>query len=421
MKSLFKFTVCILLSFLYASCSKQAHTEISTFKVIKTEFEESISLEGTVEPVETIVLACPSTSDGDITYLLADGTKVNAGDLVCIIDDKRLSKRYNEALIRLEMAKAELSKTRANLDFQYALLEAQVSNNTAQTQIANLDTLQLSFLSPKERRIKELELQKVAIEKKKLEKKLKSLAIINNSELRKNEFEIRQLEDMIKTSKLQIEGLAIKSPVSGIVTLPMHYTGMKLKVGDNVWNNMPVVKIPNVNKVKVVFKAPEIDYKRIDLSDNVSYSFDAMPGNKAWGKISTKSPVGQPFKENSKVKFFEIEASVDSFISTPQLGLSAKCRIYLKRKENVIVIPQICTFDQDGIKVVYVKHDDTYEMRQISIGLSSQKNAIVTSGLKTNELIAFSKPKSDLVKSKTIFPNKKKKLANKNTVPKATK
>lgn len=409
--------LCTLMLLLVISCNKEKQKEPSTFKVITTDFEESIPMEGTMEPVETTVLSCPRTSDGDVTFIIEDGALVNVGDVVCIIDDKRLSTRYNESLIRLEMANAELNKTKANLDFQFALLEAQVRNNTAQTQIANLDTLQLSFLTPKERRIKELELQKVAIEKKKLEKKLKSLAIINNSELRKSQFEIDQLTERIKSSKEQLEGLTLKAPIKGMATRAQHYRGRPILVGDNVWNNMPVVKIPNLAKVKVKFKASEGDYKRIDVNDSVEYSFDAMPGNKAWGKITIKSPVGTPIKENSKVKFFEIEASLDSSKTIPAPGLSANCKIYLKRVRNVIVIPQIATFDQDGMKVVYVKHDDSYEMRQIAIGLSSPKSAIITAGLKVNELISFSKPTSDLVIKKTLFPKKKKARPTKSKLP----
>ena len=399
----------INISFLILLFSCQSHEKrsLSTYTIKVADFEESIPMEGSVEPVETTVLSCPRSSDGDVTYIIDDGALVNDGDVVCVIDDKRLLTRYNESLIKLEIANAELNKIKANLDFQYALLEAQVKNNTAQTQIANLDTLQLSFLSPKERRIKELELEKVAIEKKKLEKKLVSMTIINKSELRKSQFEIDQLTQTIKSSKEQLEGLTLKAPIKGIATRAMHYSGRPIRVGDNVWNNMPVVKIPNLGKVKVKLNASEGDYKRIDINDSVEYSFDANPGNKAWGKIAMKSPVGTPIKENSNVKYFEIEASVDSVITIPGPGLSANCKIYLKRVRKVIVVPQIAAFDQDGIKVVYVKHDDSYEMRQIAIGLSSPKIAIITAGLKVGEQIAFSKPTSDLVTKKTLFHKKK--------------
>lgn len=398
----------MFLSALLFSCNKAEIKELPTFTVHKTTFEEYITQYGTVEPVETTVLSCPLYSDGDVTFIVPDGTFVKAGDLVCTIEDKRLKKNYNEALIQLEMEKAQLSKTRTELDFQYALLEAQVKNNLAQSQISNLDSLQLNFLSPKEKRIKELELQKVAIDKAKLEKKLRSLAIINNSELRRNEFTIQQLEDQIKTAKTQLEALNIKAPKDGVALVVTHYTGQKLKVGDNVWNNMPVLKIPNATKVKIVFKSPEIDYKQIEIADSVVMTFDAMPGNIAWGKISTKSPVGQPYKEKSKVKLFDMEASVDSCISTPGLGLSANLKIYLKRQPNVIAIPQIGCFDYEGIKVVYVKQPNGYEMRQVQVGVSSQKSTVITSGLKVNELISLAKPPTDNIVSKTFFAKKKK-------------
>ena len=388
---------------LFFSCQSQEKPNTSTYTITISDFEDYLNIDGFVEPVQTITISCPRETDGVVEYIIEDGTFVNERDVVCIVEDKELKKRYDEALVNLENANAGLNKSKADLDMRYALLEAQVKNNAAETDIANLDSLQLKYLSQTQRKIKELELEKVAIEKHKLEKKLQSLAIINQSELRKSEFVIQRYTNEIQDTKDKLDALTIKATQSGLLTRAIHFTGKKIQVGDPVWGNMPLVFIPGLKKMKVKIFASEGNYKRINVNDSVEYSFDAMPENRAWGKISTKAPVGQPIKENSKIKVFEIESTIDSTVIIPGPGLTTNCKVILKRIKDTLVIPQITIFEQDSMKVVYVKRAEKFEMRQVLTGTSSQKSAVIVAGLKRNEIISFSKPNAILVEKKTLL------------------
>lgn len=393
----------ISLLFILFSCQSHENKIASTYTITRSNFEDILNIDGTVDAVQSTSLMCPRRADGIVTFIIDDGTIVKEGDVVCIVEDNDLKTRYDESVINLESANAELNKNKANLDMRYALLEAQVQNNAAETDIANLDSVQLQYLSKTQREIKELELQKVAIEKAKLQKKLRSLAIINKSELKKSEFQILRHTNDIKSSKEQLDGLIIKATRSGMVSRAMYYNGRKIQVGDNVWNNMAVVTLPDLTRMKVKILASESDFKRINVNDLVEYTFDAMPKNKAWGKIVKKSPVGRPVKQDSKVKVFEIEASIDSALVMPDPEITTNCKVILKRVKDTLTIPQIAIFDQDSMKVVYVLKSDKYEMRQIITGTSSQKSAIVLVGLKPKETISFVKPKSSLIVKKTLL------------------
>lgn len=394
-----------LIMMLFSSCNKREKKELSTYTITHSTFEDVLIIDGFVESVNVSTISCPNEVDGEIEYIIDDGTLVKDSDIICIIVDNNLQKRYDDAQINLEKAQAGLDRSKANLDLQYALLEAQVKNNAAATAIANLDTLQLNYMTPKQRRMKELELQMAAIEKKKLEKKLKSLSIINMSEIRRWDFEIRHHTNQVQKMKEQIDALTIRAPQAGLATRSHNWTtGKKHLPGDAIWNGMPIVHLPDLTKMKVKIFASEGNYKRINIGDSVEYSFDAMPENKAWGKILTKAPIGQPIKKDSKIKTFEIEASVDKSLEIPGPGLTANCNVVLKRIPDTIVVPQITIFDHDSMKVVYVKTGEKYEMRQVLTGISSQKNSVVVAGLKQDEIISFAKPEPILVDKKVLLP-----------------
>ena len=110
----------------FSSCNSKHKEGPFTHAVSNTHFENSILIEGLVEPIQFTTLACPGNVDGIVTFLIDNGTHVDEGDVVCIIEDNNQQNNHDNLEIALENAVAELSKVNADLKMQYALLEAQV-------------------------------------------------------------------------------------------------------------------------------------------------------------------------------------------------------------------------------------------------------------------------------------------------------
>ncbi|WP_163266510.1 efflux RND transporter periplasmic adaptor subunit [Dysgonomonas sp. 216] len=414
LKILLKLTLISLIIPLVFSCVFSEDKSVPVLTVVYTDFEDAITIEGLIEPVHSTTMACPRNIEGTVTYIVEDGSFVEEGEIVCQIEVPELQTEYDKLLIDLENAEANLTKTIADLEMQYALVEAQVKSNDAETLIAQLDSLQLKYAPPNQRKIKELELEKVLIDKQKHEKKLKALNVIQQSEVKKLELSIQRLKNRIKTTKEQIDALTLKAPKKGLAVKGYHFiTWTKIQVGDIVWSNMPLITLPQLTEMRAKIQATEKDFKFINVGDSVFYTFDAMPENKGWGKITKKAPVGKPIKQNSKIKYFEIDASIDSVLVTPEIGISAECRIVMKQLEDTIVIPQISIFDVDSMKVVYVKKDNGFQLRQVLTGVSSSKETVITSGLKSDEAIALIKPDASLIKDRVVLPDSTTQQINK--------
>lgn len=392
------------------SCQKNETKEILIDRISHVDFEDIVTVDGTVAAVRSVTVACPLELQGDIVYLIDDGSMVEKGDLICQLENKEAQTVIDQLTLDVENAKANLTKTQANLDMRYAQLDAQVKTNAVQTAIANLDSLQLIYASPVQKRIKELELQKAAINKNKLMKKLKALDIINKNQIKRMELQIKSKESRLTSILELIDQMTIKAPQSGMAMRAISWeTDKTLQEGETVYSRMPLVNIPDLTEMKVMIQASEANYKRMNVGDLVEYTFDAMPGNVATGKITSKAPIGQPISRNSKVKVFEVEASMDSYKELPKPGLSVACNIILQRAKDTIVVPQVAIFDEDSKKIVYVKLDKGYEKRQVLIGPSSPKKAVITKGLKGSETLSMVKPAASTIKKTTFFPVKKNK------------
>ncbi|MDH8701124.1 HlyD family secretion protein [Dysgonomonadaceae bacterium PH5-43] len=399
--------VILICAIIFCACNSSTSDNYPLYQVKKQDFENTIIVSGSVEPVNTALATCPNDISGEISYIIDDGIYVEEGDTLCIIKNQSFITEIEEIRSHLENAEARLERTKADLDLQYSLLEAQVKNNEAEASIAFLDSVSLKFATPKQKRINELNMRKAAIEKLKLEKKLKALAVINQTEKKRITLEIERLKSILPRMQEYIDALIIKAPKKGLAIVARNQKwGEKLRIGDNVWDLNPIVSIPDMDTMKVKLKVTEADFKLINIDDSIAYTFDAMPGNEGWGKIRLKTPIGRQHKEGSKVKFFDIEASMDSVITVPEPGFTANCKIILSQAKDTLVVPQVAVYEQDSMKVVFVKKNKNFEMRQVETGIYSQKEIIVTNGLSEGEEISLIKPNTKDIKNTVKLPIK---------------
>lgn len=383
----------LFIFFLFTACQNKGSESTLHFVSSPSTFSNHYVAEGQVNAISTSLINCPQQLSGTVVFIIEDGSRVKQGDTVCVIENRELENRYEEMLRRLEQSKAQYAKGVADLEMNFALLEAQVESNEAQTSITNLDSAQLQYLTSQQRRIKELELERAAVEKEKLQKKLHYLEIINQSELRKLKIRIEQDEMQVAEFKKLLSELVMVAPLDGVAIRAEHRRGNeKVKEGDEVWNGMTLVEIPDVEKVNVLMQVSESVFKQIEVGDTVEYTFDAMPGNRAWGNIQKKAPIGQTIQGSSNVKVFDITASIDTFQTLPEVGISANAKITFDLQENSVVIPQVSLFAYDSISVVYVKVKKGYERRQVTKGIESATEVVILDGLKFNEVLALTHP-----------------------------
>ncbi|MBN1927274.1 MAG: efflux RND transporter periplasmic adaptor subunit [Prolixibacteraceae bacterium] len=402
--SLYQF---VFFSLLVASCNNNTKSSIALYTVSRDSYIDDIMLEGTVKAVNSATVVCPQMLEGTITFIIEDGTPVKKGDTVCIIENREYANIYQNFVDRVEQSKAQYKKGEADLELNYSLLQAQVKNNEAQTEILFLDSAQLSFLTEQQRKKKELELKIAALEKQKIETKLHFLELINESELKKLELQIQQDEFQLAHVKEILDQMVMTAPVDGLgLRSVSRRSREKVQEGELVWEGFSLVEIPDLNKVEVLIMASESHYKRVKENDQVVYSFDAKTGNTGWGKILKKAPTGEPVNRNSKVKLFEITASVDSFKALPGIGMSAQCRVLLTNVPDTVVIPQLAIFEEDSMKFVYVqqKHNN-FVKRQVATGSSSPRSAVIAAGLGEGETVSFVKPEKSKIRSVVFLPD----------------
>ena len=380
------------------ACSQKSGKALPTFEIKRVAYEDILIVEGHTESVNPLNINCPPDVDGTIVNMIESGTKVKKGDTLCILEDANIENNVDRWLLDLEGMYAEMEKLKATQHLEYALLEAQVRNNEAETLLADYDSLQMLYMSPMDRRVKELQLERARIERTQLLKKLEVTKIVQQTDVMKLSKRIEWMERQLEKELQKKESLILLAPRDGVAVRARRWAWSDVKwvVGDNVWNGRTIVTLPDFDNMKVLIYAQETEYKRLHEGDSITYTFDAMPNNFAWGHITKLSPVGQTRTEGSTVKTFEIEASIDSMLTSVDPGMSAQCRIFLRHIPDTIVVPTVSIFEKDSLKVVYVEQRaGHYEERSVKLGESSPRSTVITNGLKVGEKITLIRPQNN--------------------------
>ena len=377
-----------------AACSPNGSSTSATYEIKRCDYEDILIIEGYTESVNSVNINCPPDVDGTIISIVETGTYVKQGEVVCVIEDVNIADKHERLMLDLESAYAELEKLKASQQLETALLEAQVKNNDAEALLADFDSLQMLYMSPAERRTKELQLERAAIERARLMKKVDASKVMQEIDVMRIEKNIERIKRNMDDEQKKLESLSIRAPRDGIAIRAKRWpwSSATWTIGDNVWNGRTIITLPDFDEMKVIFHAKETEYKRLQIGDSIMYTFDAMPQNRAWGHITKMASIGQTRTEGSQVKTFEIEATIDSLLSPVEPGLSARCHIYLRHIPDTIVVPTISIFDKDSLKVVYIQKGRKHEERIVTLGLSSPKTTIVSEGLKEGETISLIKP-----------------------------
>jgi HlyD family secretion protein len=409
----------LLVLFMFPSCGKK-NQGVVTYNLKHSDYLETIDVEGTVQAVNSNVLATPRVYSGlKVAYLAKEGAFVKKGDTICVLAAPDLMITFEQFKTDLEKMEGSKDSLEANQAMQLSLLEAQVETNNAQLEITMLDSIQLKFAPAVKQKLITLEMEKVKIEKMKLEKKLAAQKKIASSDLSQIGSRIMMQKNRIQMFQSQINSLYMVSPSDGFVIhaeTPTFYTsggstiGGKIEEGSKVFYSMPLLQIPDISKMQVSVEVPEADYKRINNDQKVDIKIESVTNLETTGKIIRKSLATKNRDEKSSIKSYEIIVSVDSCDSKMKPGLSAFCRIIIGEMKDTIVVPSAAIFTKDSTKIVYVAKDDKFLPVPIETGISNSSESIVSKGLNGNETIALMEPPylmiSHELKSGNSFKNR---------------
>jgi len=177
----------------------------------------------------------------------------------------------------------------------------------------------------------------------------------------------------------------IVAPFSGVVTARYADTGALIAAGtSSSTQSMPVVRLAEISKLRLVLPIPESVAAQIHLGDPVKARVQAL-NQDIVGKVSRFAD-----SLDRQTRTMETEIDFDNRDGHLIPGMYAETELSLREKKNALTVPlEAVTRNGDDATVLAVTAQNAIEERRVKLGLEDSVRVEVLSGLADNDRVVI--------------------------------
>jgi HlyD family secretion protein len=323
----------------------------TTAIVIQTNISFAVNAAGEISPAEQVSVR--PEINGKIELLPVDvGDRAGKGDILFKLDDKELQQQRASNLTDIERAKLELEKAERDYKRAGSLLAEKL---ISQELYDNTRTI--------------YELAKVA-----LDRSQNDLGIVE--------------ERLTKTE--------VRAPFDcTILTRPVSM-GQAVSGSGGFNSGTEVLTIADLNSMVINAHVNQADVPRLKAGQTVEVSIEAVAGLRVTGVVERIAPQAT-IKNN--IKGFASRILLQNVDPRVRPGMTANVKIPVASVEDVQAVPLAAVYTEKNPETglmerfVYVQKGDSFEKRNVKVGVSDYFLAEIQEGLSPGEIVSLELPK----------------------------
>ena len=356
------------------------YDRVRTAMVSEGDLVRDVSVQGKI--VAAVSPTLYATASGSITLLAVAGEQVVAGQVLASVDSPELTSLLRQSESALEQRKVEFQ--RQHIQSRQQALEKRKA--------ADLADVALVAANREQRRAYEAnELGVIpVIDFEKAQDDLRNAELAHQHaiadadlfderlafELRASEFEVNQQEFVVADLRRQVDNLAIKSPVDGIVG------DLLVDQKSAVSRDTPVMAVVDLTRFEIDALIPE------------SYADDLTIGMQAEIQVGGERYDGQLIAVSPEIINNQVASRIRFNGNGPtnlRQNQRLTTRILLAEYNDVVMVQRGQFLDSGAGRIAYVINDDHMaERRQIQTGARSLGAVEIVAGLKPGDTIVIS-------------------------------
>ena len=372
------------------------------YEVKRGKFEAVLSCKGEINGLVATEIRAPKIlGDRDLQLwqmkiidLAQDGKNVKKGDFIIQLDASRIISGMREEQQGLEKEMADLNNAKIDSTVTLTQKREDIKNAMLDLEYNKIDLEQSVYESEAYQRKAKMTYQKALndIAKKQrdyqLEKNRLKIRVARSAEW------VERRQKRIEKFQQAMAAARITAPEDGIVIFGKSWDGKKYSKDDDVSTYEfapPIATLPDMSKVISEIYVKEIDISKIKVGDSVRVTFDALAGVMIKGSINSIARIGESHKDFD-MKAFKVVIHLDNTNEGLKPAMNSNNDIVLANSDNVISVPLISVFKENGNKFVYLKTADGMKKQQIKTSFENEEFVLVEEGLKEGDLVVMEPP-----------------------------
>ena len=217
------------------------------------------------------------------------------------------------------------------------------------------------------------------------------------AELNKAKNEIETTKIALNEMREELRKTVVRAPFPGIV---VHYETYrdnqrrKPRVGDSVWQNQPLLYLPDISSMMVKTLVREVDLHKIAKGQKASIQVDAYPKLALTGEVTSIGVLASDGDGAGKgEKYFQVVVAIHNN-DNPNLrpGMTSRVILYTDVAQNVLSVPVQAVFSDGANKYCYVCVGKNAKKVKVEIGRQNEDYAEIVAGLKNGDMVSLVRP-----------------------------
>jgi HlyD family secretion protein len=352
---------------------------VAIASVERGNFVRDIAADGQV--VAAVSPTLYANALGTVTLKAHAGDSVVKGQVLAVVDSPDLTAKLAQedatlAGLRLDWQRATLEADHKLAQLRDAYDQAQVDLKTAQRERdRSRKAYELGSYSELQALKAEDSLEKAQFAFEQAKSNYESQPKQNHFDIDSKKALLDRQQFLVADLKRQVDGLNVKSPVDGQVG--------QVQVADraSVAKDAPLLTVVDLSALEVEIKVTESLAR--DLRPGMTADLDG--GGHHWqGSVSGVSPEVVAGQVTARLRFGDEKPA--GLRQSQRLSV----RIFIDRRDNVLMVDRGSFVDQEGGGFAYVVHGNIAERRPVQLGAASIAKVEVLDGLAVGDQIVIS-------------------------------
>lgn len=228
---------------------------------------------------------------------------------------------------------------------------------------------------------------------------------------------LAEVQGKLETSQASLEqALAelkkttIQAPFGGIAILYETFReGQKRKprVGDRVWQNQPLLYLPDISTMIVKTQIREVDLHKVAMDQTCSVRVDAYPDILFHGKVTLIGMLAtERFEGGLGEKYFQLTVTLTGKNDRLRPGMTARITVDSENAANILFVPVHAVFNDGSRNYCYLmEKEGKFRTKAVVLGRQNEDSVEIVSGLDKGDRVSLLKPPLDQILSDSTLSN----------------
>jgi HlyD family secretion protein len=213
----------------------------------------------------------------------------------------------------------------------------------------------------------------------------------------------------------ELKKTTIRAPFGGIAILYETFRdGQKRKprVGDRVWQNQPLLYLPDISTMIVKTQIREVDLHKVAMDQPCRIRVDAYPETLISGKVTLIGMLAtERFDGGIGEKYFQLTVTLAGKNDRLRPGMTARITVNSENAADILFVPVHAVFDEGSGTFCYLLvKGGRFREKAVVVGRQNEDSVEIISGLDQGDRVSLLKPPPD-----RILPDNSQVTVNENT------